>query len=88
MATLRVTAYHGNILAVSDRSAFGEQNKLSACNGDSGGPAYALRSSVPQLVGIIRGSFCGEGATYVTPLAPQRDWIVETARQWGSQLGP
>ena len=87
MTTLTVSRFYYNLLELSDRAAIGEYAKLGSCKGDSGGPAFAIRSGAPLLIGIIVGGFCG-GATFVTPVAPYRDWIVETAQQLGSQLGP
>jgi secreted trypsin-like serine protease len=70
----------------------GTREGLGACTGDSGGPVFEDRQGGTALVGIISWSTgpngaagCG-GLTGVTPLTLYRDWIVQTARQWGSAL--
>jgi secreted trypsin-like serine protease len=70
----------------------GTQNGLGACTGDSGGPVFEDRSGGPMLIGIISWSTgpngstgCG-GLTGVTPLTLYRDWILQSARAWGSAL--
>jgi hypothetical protein len=57
-----------------------------ACNGDSGAPVFTLRGA-PLLVGIVKGGACGS-YTFATPLAPHWDWLLETARSFGSALVP
>lgn len=66
---------------------------LGGCTGDSGGPAFEQQQAGPVLVGVISWSTgpnvsdgCG-GITGITPLTLYRDWIVQTARQWGMPLG-
>jgi hypothetical protein len=70
----------------------GARDGLGACTGDSGGPVFEDRQGGPVIVGVISWSTgpnnaagCG-GLTGVTPLTLYRDWIVQTARQWGSAL--
>jgi len=70
----------------------GTQRGLGACTGDSGGPVFEDREGGPVLVGVISWSTgpngavgCG-GLTGVTPLTLYRDWILQTARGWGSAL--
>ncbi|MDB5578248.1 MAG: Trypsin [Bradyrhizobium sp.] len=70
----------------------GTRDGLGACTGDSGGPVFEDRQGGTALVGVISWSTgpngaagCG-GLTGVTPLTLYRDWIVQTARQWGSAL--
>jgi secreted trypsin-like serine protease len=70
----------------------GTREGLGACTGDSGGPVFEDRQGGSALVGVISWSTgpngaagCG-GMTGVTPLTLYRDWIVQTARQWGSAL--
>jgi Trypsin len=70
----------------------GTRDGLGACTGDSGGPVFEDRQGGPAIVGVISWSTgpngstgCG-GLTGVTPLTLYRDWIVQTARQWGSAL--
>jgi len=67
----------------------GARDGLGACTGDSGGPVFEDRPDGPVIVGVISwttgpngGDGCG-GLTGVTPLTLYRDWIVQTARQWG-----
>jgi hypothetical protein len=70
----------------------GSREGLGACTGDSGGPVFEDRQGGPAIVGVISWSTgpngsagCG-GLTGVTPLTLYRDWLVQTARQWGSAL--
>jgi secreted trypsin-like serine protease len=70
----------------------GSREGLGACTGDSGGPVFEDRQGGPAIVGVISWSTgangstgCG-GLTGVTPLTLYRDWIVQTARKWGSVL--
>src|SRR5712671_1320906 len=70
----------------------GARDGLGACTGDSGGPVIEDRQGDAVIVGVVSWSTgpngsagCG-GLTGVTPLTPYRDWIVQTARQWGSAL--
>jgi secreted trypsin-like serine protease len=65
---------------------------LGACTGDSGGPVFEDRPGGAVLVGVVSWSTgsggsagCG-GLTGVTPLTLYRDWILQTARQWGFAL--
>ena len=87
MTTLTVNRLYNNMMELIDRAAIGEHRTLGGCKGDSGGPAFAVRGGAPLLVGIITAGRCG-GATWATPLAQYHDWIVETAQQLGSRLGP
>ena len=70
----------------------GARDGLGACTGDSGGPVFEDQQDGPVIVGVISWSTgpngsagCG-GLTGVTPLTLYRDWIVQTARQWGFTL--
>jgi Trypsin len=70
----------------------GTRDGLGACTGDSGGPVFEDRQGGPAIVGVISWSTgpngsagCG-GITGVTPLTLYRDWILQTARQWGAAL--
>ena len=70
----------------------GSREGLGACTGDSGGPVFEDRQGGPAIVGVVSWSTgpngaagCG-GLTGVTPLTLYRDWILQTARQWGSAL--
>ncbi|QWG15624.1 trypsin-like serine protease [Bradyrhizobium sediminis] len=70
----------------------GTRDGLGACTGDSGGPVFEDKQGGPAIVGVVSWSTgpngaagCG-GLTGVTPLTLYRDWILQTARQWGSVL--
>ena len=70
----------------------GARDGLGACTGDSGGPVFEDKQGGPAIVGVVSWSTgpngaagCG-GLTGVTPLTLYRDWILQTARQWGSAL--
>jgi secreted trypsin-like serine protease len=70
----------------------GMRDGLGACTGDSGGPVFEDRPDGPAIIGVISWSTgpngsagCG-GITGVTPLTLYRDWILQTARQWGAAL--
>ena len=64
-----------------------------SCIGDSGGPVFADGPDRHWLVGIVQGRVpgfegrlrCGDD-TIVTPIAPYRGWIVETASKLRSPL--
>ena len=75
-----------------DPAGQGIRDGLGACTGDSGGPVFEDQQEVPAIIGVISWSTgpngsagCG-GLTGVTPLTLYRDWIVQTARQWGFAL--
>jgi secreted trypsin-like serine protease len=70
----------------------GARDGTGACTGDSGGPVFEDGPNGPVIVGVISWSTgpngsagCG-GLTGVTPLTLYRDWILQTARQWGAPL--
>jgi len=70
----------------------GTRDGLGACTGDSGAPVFEDKPSGPAIVGVVSWSTgpngsagCG-GLTGVTPLTLYRDWLVQTARQWGAGL--
>jgi secreted trypsin-like serine protease len=93
VASLVATGQPGSLqIRLVDPVAQGIRNGLGACTGDSGGPVFEDRQDAPAIVGVISWSTgpngtagCG-GLTGVTPLTLYRDWIVQTARQWGSAL--
>ena len=93
VAGLVATGRPGNLqIRLVDPVAQGARNGLGACTGDSGGPVFEDLQGGPVIVGVISWSTgpnnaagCG-GLTGVTPLTLYRDWIVQTARQWGSAL--
>ena len=65
-------------------------NRLGACTGDSGGPAFEPASEA--VIGVVSWTTaprdeegCG-GLTGVTPLLLYRQWIEDTARRFNSPL--
>src|SRR5262249_36969607 len=65
---------------------------LGACAGGSRGALFGDRAGGPVIVGVVSWSTgpngsagCG-GMTGVTPLTLYRDWLLQTARQWGAAL--
>ena len=93
VAGLVATGQPGTLqIRLVDPVGQGTRDGLGACTGDSGGPVFEDRQGGPAIVGVISWSTgpngstgCG-GLTGVTPLTLYRDWIVQTARQWGSAL--
>ena len=93
VAGLVATGQPGTLqIRLVDPVGQGTRDGLGACTGDSGGPVFEDRQGGPAIVGVISWSTgpngstgCG-GLTGVTPLTLYRDWIVHTARQWGSAL--
>jgi hypothetical protein len=79
-------------IRLADPLTNGARDGLGACTGDSGGPVFEDQQGGPAIIGVISWSTgpngsagCG-GLTGVTPLTLYRDWIVQTARQWGAAL--
>jgi hypothetical protein len=74
----------GILLQLRDPAS--QEAQLGACQGDSGGPAFAIRDDL-VVVGVVSAGpeRCG-GFTFVTPITPYYDWIVETARKLGSAV--
>ncbi len=77
---------------LADPATRGETAGLGACSGDSGGPVFEDTGGRLVVMGVVswatspRGrAGCG-GLTGATPLAPFREWIVETAKKMGSPL--
>jgi len=93
-APLVATGKPGTLqIRLVDPATQGSKAGLGACTGDSGGPLFEQQSAGPVIVGVISWSTgangnagCG-GLTGTTPLTLYRDWIVQTARQWGMPLG-
>jgi len=93
VAGLVATGRPGSLqIRLVDPVGLGARDGLGACTGDSGGPVFEDRQSGPAIVGVISWSTgpngaagCG-GLTGVTPLTLYRDWILQTARQWGVAL--
>ena len=92
-AILVATGKPGSLqIRLVDAAGQGTREGLGACTGDSGGPVFEDQPSGPVIVGVMSWSTgpngsagCG-GLTGVTPLTLYRDWILQTARQWGSAL--
>jgi Trypsin len=92
-ADLVATGQPGTLqIRLIDPVTQGTRAGLGACTGDSGGPVVEDQQGKPVVIGVISWSTapnnaggCG-GLTGVTPLTLYRDWIVKTARQWGSAL--
>jgi secreted trypsin-like serine protease len=93
VAGLVATGKPGTLqIRLVDSVGQGMRDGLGACTGDSGGPVFEDKSGGPVIVGVVSWSTgpngsagCG-GMTGVTPLTLYRDWILQTARQWGSAL--
>ena len=91
VAGLVATGQPGTLqIRLVDPLSKGTREGLGACTGDSGGPVFEDQPSGPAIVGVVSWSTgpngsagCG-GLTGVTPLTLYRDWILQTARQWGS----
>jgi len=70
----------------------GVRDGLGACTGDSGAPVFEDKQGGPAIVGVVSWSTgpngtagCG-GITGVTPLTLYRDWVMQTAQQWGASF--
>lgn len=93
-APLVATGKPGNLqIRLVDPAVQGSREGLGACTGDSGGPLLEQQAAGQVIAGVISWSTgangsagCG-GMTGTTPLTLYRDWIVQTARQWGLPLG-
>jgi hypothetical protein len=93
VAALVATGRPGTLqIRLVDPIGQGARDGLGACTGDSGGPVFEDKESGPVIVGVVSWSTgpngsagCG-GMTGVTPLTLYRDWILQTARQWGAGL--
>jgi len=91
IAELIATGKPGTLqIRLVDPASQGLRDGLGACTGDSGGPVFEQTPGGPAIVGVISWSTgpngsagCG-GLTGVTPLTLYRDWILQTARQWGA----
>nr|WP_041757214.1 trypsin-like serine protease [Bradyrhizobium sp. ORS 278] len=93
-AALVATGKPGTLqIRLVDPATQGVKPGLGGCTGDSGGPAFETQAQGEVLIGVISwstgpnlGDGCG-GMTGVTPLTLYRDWVLQTARQWGMPLG-
>jgi secreted trypsin-like serine protease len=92
-ADLVATGKPGSLqIRLVDAATQGTRDGLSACTGDSGAPVFEEQQGAPVIIGVVswstganNGAGCG-GLTGVTPLTLYRDWILQTARQWGFAL--
>ena len=92
-AALMATGKPGSLqIRLVDPATMGAREGLCACTGDSGSPVFEDAQGVATIVGVVSWSTgangsggCG-GITGVTPLTLYRDWILQTARQWGFSL--
>jgi secreted trypsin-like serine protease len=92
-AALVATGKPGTLqIRLVDPATRGAREGLCACTGDSGSPVFEDQQSGAAIVGVVSWSTgangsggCG-GITGVTPLTLYRDWILQTARQWGVAL--
>jgi secreted trypsin-like serine protease len=93
VAGLVATGKPGTLqIRLVDPAGQGTRDGLGACTGDSGAPVFEDKQTGPAIIGVVSWSTgpngstgCG-GLTGVTPLTLYRDWLVQTARQWGSGL--
>jgi hypothetical protein len=93
VAGLVATGQPGTLqIRLVDPVGQGARGGLGACTGDSGAPVFEDRQGGAAIVGVVSWSTgpngsagCG-GLTGVTPLTLYRDWILQTARQWGFAL--
>jgi len=92
-AGLAATGKPGTLqIRLLDPAGQGTKPGLGACTGDSGAPVFEDQQAGPAIIGVVSWSTgpngsdgCG-GLTGVTPLTLYRDWILQTARQWGFAL--
>lgn len=92
-AGLVVTGHPGTLqIRLVDPVGQGMRDGLGACTGDSGGPVFEGWQGASAIIGVISWSTgpngnvgCG-GLTGVTPLTLYRDWIIQSAKQWGAAL--
>jgi secreted trypsin-like serine protease len=92
-AALVATGKPGGLqIRLVDPAMMGAREGLCACTGDSGSPVFEDQQGVATIIGVVSWSTgangsggCG-GITGVTPLTLYRDWILQTARQWGAEL--
>lgn len=93
IASLVATGKPGTLqIRLVDPLGQGTREGLGACTGDSGAPVFEDKPGGPAIVGVVSWSTgpngsagCG-GMTGVTPLTLYRDWVLQTARQWGAAL--
>jgi hypothetical protein len=92
-AALVATGKPGGLqIRLVDPATMGAREGLCACTGDSGSPVFEDQQGGATIIGVVSWSTgangsggCG-GITGVTPLTLYREWILQTARQWGFAL--
>ncbi|WNV09570.1 S1 family peptidase [Tardiphaga sp. 709] len=92
-AQLTSTSHPGKLqIRLVDPATDNTRDGLGACTGDSGGPVLQQQGGRIVVIGVVSWSTgaknvagCG-GLTGVTPLTLYRDWILQTARAWGTPL--
>ncbi|WP_441241322.1 S1 family peptidase [Tardiphaga sp. 768_D3_N2_1] len=92
-AQLTSTSHPGKLqIRLVDPATDNTRDGLGACTGDSGGPVLQQQNGRNVVIGVVSWSTgakssagCG-GLTGVTPLTLYRDWILQTARAWGTPL--
>jgi secreted trypsin-like serine protease len=93
MAALAVTGKPGSLqVRLQDPATRNASPGLGGCVGDSGAPVFD--GIGPLVIGVVSWSTapndeegCG-GLTGVTPLINYRQWIVDTAKKFGSTVMP
>ena len=77
----------GNTAEIIVRVSAGHGSSAGACTGDSGGPVFRgdVLAAVIGWINTPQGRNCGS-VTGATLVAPQRDWIIATARALGTTI--
>ena len=89
-AALNATGQPGRLqIRLVDPATNNTREGMGACTGDSGGPVAQDQTGRAVIIGVVSWSTsanntagCG-GLTGVTPLTLYRDWIAQTAKEWG-----
>lgn len=92
-AALVATGKPGSLqIRLVDPVGQGTKAGLGACTGDSGAAVFEEQPAGSAIIGVVSWSTGPNGSagcgslTGVTPLTLYRDWILQTARQWGFAL--
>jgi secreted trypsin-like serine protease len=93
MAKLSVTGVPGSLqVRLFDPATRNKSAGIGGCVGDSGAPAFDGEG--PLVIGVVSWSTapndeegCG-GLTGITPLLNYRQWIIDTAKKFGSPVLP
>jgi Trypsin len=73
------------LLRMVDPATKGKGAGLGTCNGDSGGAVFEKTGGSPALVGIITSGDC-VSFSQAQLIAPQLQWILDTATSLGSLI--